>query len=56
MLYEVKFITPEGKKMNLLFAIPKHINKEKYIKASLKQMFKKECKIISYKKYESKNW
>lgn len=56
MLYEVHFITPNGKEMTLKFVIPKHVNVLKHIKASLKDMFKANCKIIKIIKYESKNW
>ena len=55
MLYEVHFITPNGKEMTLKFVIPKHVNVLKHIKASLKDMFKANCKIIKITKYESKN-
>mgnify|MGYP006366283453 FL=1 len=56
MLYEVHFITPNGKEMTSKFVIPKHVNVLKHIKASLKDMFKANCKIIKITKYESKNW
>lgn len=56
MLYEVTFINPEGKEMKLLFAIPKYVDKEKYIKASLFKMYGKNCELKDYKKQNSKNW
>ena len=56
MLYEVTFINPEGKEMKLLFAIPKYVDKEKYIKASLFKMYGKNCELKDYKKQNIKNW
>ena len=56
MLYEVTFINPEGKEMKLLFAIPKYVDKEKYIKASLFRMYGKNYELKDYKKHIEKNW
>ena len=56
MLYEVIFINPDGKEMKLLFAIPKYVNKEKYIKASLFKMYGKHCELKDCKNYKTKNW
>ena len=56
MLYEVIFIDPNGKEMQLLFAIPKFVNKEKYLKASLFKMYGKQCELKDYKNYKTKNW
>ena len=56
MLYEVIFIDPNGKEMKLLFAIPKFVNKEKYLKAALFKMYGKQCELKDYKNYKTKNW
>ena len=56
MLYEVIFIDPNGKEMKLLFAIPKFVNKEKYLKASLFKLYGKQCELKDYKNYKTKNW
>ena len=56
MLYEVTFINPEGKEMKLLLAIPKYVDKEKYIKASLFKMYGKNYELKDYKKHIEKNW
>ena len=57
MLYEVHFITPNGKEMTLKFVIPKHVNVLKHIKllsqacwmiSSDSSMLKNLCSLMGF--------